>query len=159
MVENLVVVAEVGDKQIHKPIVLVVAHRNTHGCDLAAVLIQREPGNVALIVERTVPFVDVEIVGFRIIAYHQIRLAVIVDVHKNCCESVVAILVLDAGLHRHVGKCAVTIVMEEMIGLALQPARSAVDRRASISTVCISHGLGPGDRQIVPVKVDISRDI
>ena len=49
--------------------------------------------------------------------------------------------------------------MEEVVGLALQAARSAVDRHAAILAEGITHGLGAGNGQVVAVEVDIAGDV
>ena len=107
MEQHLVVVAEVGDEEIDQAVVLVVAGGNAHGRDLAPVLVQREAGHIALVVEGAVALVDVEEIGLGVVAHHQVRLAVAVDVDKDGGEAVVAVLVFHAGLAGHVGKRAV----------------------------------------------------
>jgi len=72
VVENLVVVAKVGDKEIHLAVVLIVAGGNAHGGNFAPILVQREARFIALIVEGSIAFVDVEIIRFGVVAYQQV---------------------------------------------------------------------------------------
>ena len=106
-------------------VVHVVAHRQAHGGDLAAILVQREAGDVALIFEGAVALVDVEIVGLGVVGHQQVGLAVVVHVDKDGGEAVVSAGIGDAGFHADVGKGAVAVVVEEVVGLALQSARAA----------------------------------
>ena len=78
VVEHLVVVAEVGDEKADLAVVLIVAGSDAHGGDLAAVFIQREAGDVALVVEGAVALVDVEEVGLGVVADQQVGFAVAV---------------------------------------------------------------------------------
>ena len=63
VIEDFVIVTEVGDVEADEAVVLVVAGGNAHGGDFAAILVEREAGNIALIVEGAVAFIDVEEVG------------------------------------------------------------------------------------------------
>ena len=81
--QHFVVVAEIGDKEIHQAVVLIVPGGNSHRGNLASVLVQGKSRNVALIVEGPVPFIYVEKVGFRVVANHEIRLAVPFERYKD----------------------------------------------------------------------------
>ena len=109
VVQHLVVVAEVRHVEIDQSVVLVVACGNPHRRDLAAILVQRKSRHVALIVECSVTLIDVEEVGLRVVAHHEVWLAVVVDVHKDRGEAEVFVLVLDACFHRHIGKRTVSV--------------------------------------------------
>src|SRR6185437_4750536 len=63
VVENLVVVSEIGDIEADEAVVLIIPGGNAHGGDFAAVFVKGEAGDIALVVEGAVPFVDVEEVG------------------------------------------------------------------------------------------------
>src|SRR3569833_552845 len=60
VIEDLVVVAEVGDVEADEPVVFVVAGGDAHGGDFSAVLVESEAGHIALVVEGAVTFIDVE---------------------------------------------------------------------------------------------------
>ena len=107
------------------PVVLVVADGDAHGGGFAAGRVERVAGGVAVVLEGAVALVDVEIVGRGVVADQQVGLAVVVDVDEDGAEAVVAGLVGHAGLFADVGKSAVAVVVEQMIGLAVEAARAA----------------------------------
>ena len=125
VVERLVVVGEIGDQQVDQAVVHVVAYGQAHGCDLAALVVQRKAGDIALIFKRAVALINVEVVGLGVVGHQQIDFAVVIYIHKDRSESVVGVLVGDAGFLANVCKGSVAIVVEEMIRLALQTVRAA----------------------------------
>ena len=126
-IERLVIVGEGGVEDVELAVVLVVADGDAHGGGLAAGLIERIARGVAHIFKGAVAFVEIKIIGRGVVADEQIGLAVVVDVDEDRAQAVVAGLVGHAGLLADVGKSAVAVVVEEMIGLALQAARAAGD--------------------------------
>ena len=78
---------------------------------------------------------------------------------KDRRESVVLVLVFNAGFGRHIGKSAVAVVVEQVVGLALQAARAAVDGGAAVLAEGIAHGFAAGDGQVVAVEVDVAGDV
>jgi len=64
VVEHVVVVTKVGNKKIHLAVVFIVPRGNAHRGDLAAVVVERKPGQVTVVFERpiafTEAFIDVE---------------------------------------------------------------------------------------------------
>src|ERR1039457_2821149 len=107
MIEHFVVVAKVGHKEVDEAIVLVVACSNAHRGNLAPILVQREPRDVALIVECAVTLIDVEKIWLRVVAHNKIRFAVAIDVDKDRSESVITELVVHACFHGYIGKRSV----------------------------------------------------
>ena len=81
--EHFVVVAEIADKEVHLAVVLVVAGGNAHGRNLAAVVVERETRQVAVVFKGAVALVDVEIVGCGVIAHHEVWLAVALQINKD----------------------------------------------------------------------------
>ena len=146
-------------KKIDQAIVFVVAGGDAHGGDLAAILVEREAGDVAVVFEGAVAFVDVEEVGFGVVADHEVGFAVGIDGDEEDGEAVELVLVFDAGLDGDVGEVAVAVVVEEMVGLAGKAARAAVDVEAAILALGIADGLGAADGQVVAVEVDVAGDV
>ena len=111
-IQSLVVVGEIGHRQIHEAVVQVVANRQTHGGYLPALAIERETGDITLIIECAVALVDVKIVGLRVIGDKQVHLAVVVCIDKNGSESVVCAGVRYTRLDAHIRERAISIVLE-----------------------------------------------
>ena len=58
---------EIGDVEIDFSVIVIIADRQTHACLLAAVFVQRDAGRITGLFESAVPFIDVKLLGRRII--------------------------------------------------------------------------------------------
>src|ERR1019366_1625700 len=159
VIHHLVIVAKVGYEKINQPVVFIVAGRNSHRGNFAPILVQRETGDVALIVKRAISFIDVKKVWLGVVSHHQVRFAVAIDVNKNDGKAEVGILVFNTRLHRDVGKFSFAVVVKQVIRLARQSARSAIYCHAAVKAGRIVDGLGSGDGQVVAVKMHVAGDV
>ena len=155
-IERLVVVRKRGVEDVEHAVVLEVADRNAHRRGFAPRLVQRVAGGVAHVFKGAVAFVEIEIVRRGVVAHQQVGLAVVVDVDKHRAQAVVAGLVGHAGLVAYVGKSPVAVVVEEMIGFALQAARTA---GCCLATKCAKRITRPAfatlGRRIVPIPMQV----
>jgi hypothetical protein len=158
VVEHLVVVRKVGVEDIELAVVVVISHGQPHRSYFASVLVDGKARIVTGVLKSPVALVDIEIVRRRVVGHQQIRLAVVVDVHKDRGKSVVFTGVADAGLQADVGKCSVGVLVEEMIGLALQAARAAHAGLAAKPALRISHRLAAAEGQMVAIEVNVAGD-
>ncbi len=152
----MVIVREVGDVQSDAAIVAIVRNRHSHGCLLAPIFIERKAGGIARIFEGAVALVDVHVVRRRVIRNQQIRFAIAIDVHECSRKAVIRIGIRNSRFVAHIGKRTVTVVMEEMVSLALQPAWAAHHRRAAILAEVISNGGTARDRWITDVELHVA---
>ncbi len=110
--QSVVVIRKIGDVKIHFAIVVIITHRNAHGCLFASGFAEGESGRVADIFERPIAQVPVEIPGRRIIRYDQVRPSVVIHVHPRRGKTVIAIGVGYAGFHRDFRKRAIAVVVK-----------------------------------------------
>ena len=111
-----------------------------------------------MILERAVALVDVEIVGLGVVGDQQVHFAVVVHVHKNRCEAVIGAGIGHSGLDAHIGKRAVAVVVEQVVGLPLQPVRAAHHRYAVQLAERKRNRSIVGGRLMVQVVMDIAGD-
>ena len=142
VVQNVVVVGEVRDVQVVAPVVVVVAHGHAHVRLLVARLVEGGAGGVADVLERAVAAIAVEVVGRGVVGDEEIELAVVVVVEERDAEAVEAGGVRHARARAHVREAAAPVVVEEVVALALQPARSAHHGLAAVLAVGRARGVG-----------------
>src|SRR5207342_590367 len=98
----------------------VVADSDAHRGSLTPGFVERVTGGVAYIFKSAVAFVQIKVVWRGVVAHQQVKFAIVVDVSKHRAEPVVPRFVGYSGLLTHVCKGAIAVVMEKMVGLALQ---------------------------------------
>src|SRR5208337_2153894 len=135
------------------------AHGDAHRGDLASILVQRESGDIALVVKSSISLVDVKKVRLRVIPHNQVGLAVGVEGNKDGGEAEILVPILDTRFDSDVGEGPVAVVVKEMIGLPGQAARAAIHRRAAIETGGIAHSLGACEGRIVTVEMHVPGDV
>ena len=139
-------------------VVVVVANSESHGGDFAPILVQRESGDIAEVLEGSVALVQVEVVGIGVVGDQQVGLAVVVHVHEDGGEAVVGGRVRNAGFDAHIGKCSVAVVVEQVVGLAFSPRGPHMTgtpwswQKANADAAVVSGGL------VFQIVVDIAGD-
>ena len=88
--DNIVVIGECGIHQVHVSVVLIIAGGDAHVRHFAAVPVQGITTCVILIFKCAVAFVDVEVVWGGVIGDDQVGLAIVVYVHKQSAQTVIA---------------------------------------------------------------------
>ena len=156
--ERLVVGGEGSGVEIDEAVIQVVADGQAHAGLLKAILVQRKTGIEALIFKRAIPVVDVQIVRRRIVGDQQVDFAVVIDIDESSGKAVVMVLVADARLVAHVGEGAVSIVMKEMVRLALQSAWSATGIGPAKRAVGETYNIRTRYRRMVHIEVNVARD-
>ena len=158
-IKRLVVVRKRGVEDIEHAVVLKVADGDAHRCGLAPSLVKRIARSVAHVFKSPVAFIQIEIVRCGIVPDEQVWLAVIVDVDKNRAEAVVARLVGHTGFVAYVGKCAIAVVVEEVVRFALQTARTASCRLTAKGAKGVAGAAFAAlRRRIAPVPVQVPGD-
>src|SRR5882762_5766827 len=130
-VECLVVIRKRCREKINFPVTIVVAHTDPHGRLLTPVLAQSKSRGVTYIFKCAVVPIAVKIVGHGIISHRQVHPSVIIHIHKNCGQSIVAVGIGYPSFDAHVRERSIAIVMEQMVGLSRQTARPAHHGNAS----------------------------
>ena len=135
VVEDVVVVGEVRDVDVVASVVVVVADGHAHVGLLEAQLVEGRPRGVADVLEGAVATVAVEVVGTGVVGHEQVEPAVVVEIEEGHPEAEEAARVRHSGLRAHVGEGPVAVVVEQVVGGALEPAGSAHDGLAPVLAV------------------------
>src|SRR5579859_4366532 len=131
-IKRFVVVGKGGDEKVEFAVAIVIAEGDAHGSLGTAFFVDSETTLIAHIFKRAVATVAIEVVGCGIIGDDEVEPAVVVEVRENRSEAVAAFAVGDAGFETHVGKGAVAIVVEEVIGFADETDGTAEDIYSAI---------------------------
>ena len=155
-VEGFVVVGEGGVEEIDEAGVGVVAGGDAHAGGLAAALVEGVAGGEGGVFEGAVALVEVEVVGGGVVGDEEVGFAVVVDVDKERRKAIEGVFVGDTGAFRGVGEGAVAVVVEEVVGLADEAARTAHDGSSAelAGGVFERAGVDAGGH----VEVDVARD-
>ncbi len=135
-----------------------VADGDAHGGGFAPGLVQGVAAFIGNILKGAVALVQVKVIGRGVISDQQVELAVAVDIDKQRGQPIEAMLIGNARLGADVSKCAVAVVVEQVIPLAFQPARPTHDIDTaevtkSYGARCFSTGFG----QVCRIEVHIAR--
>src|SRR5579862_217068 len=159
-IENLEIVGEICEGHVRTPVIEVASDAEAHAGDFASILVEGEARGIAIVGERTVAAIAIKVIRSGVVANQQIGSAVIVHIGKNRGESIVFVLFIgDAGFHADVGECAVAVVMEEVVGLALKAARAACESiDAAKAAVGVSNNFTFGIGKPVQIEVHVPAD-
>ena len=132
----------------------VVAYSDAHVGLRGPVGAERDAGRKSNVGEFAVTVALVQVTGLAVVADQKIELAVVVEVAPDCSQAIAMFGVTDAGTFRDVGEGSVMVVVVEVVGRALEAARSALNVDAHVSA-CVARSEGV---EVIQVDIDIVRD-
>ena len=153
-IEQRGLVGEVRAENVEPAVPVIVRRGKPHAGQLAAVLIESHSPHDGLFREGAVTLVDEERRGRLIPNHVNVRPPVVVDVLGQDGERVVAGRPGDPGLHRHVFKRPVALVVVQQVGFEREPTGSAVDRHPAVEAV----GIGARLRRRGEVELQVVGD-
>src|SRR5258707_14218309 len=121
--EDIVVVGERGDEQIHAAVMIVIAHGDSHAGHLLAIAVIGDTGRNGDLFKRTVAFVAVKIVRVGVVRHEDIGPAVVVKILEDRLEAEIQLTVGYTGLFGDIGESAVAVVVVESVGRAFVAER------------------------------------
>ena len=131
----------------------IVAEGDSHVGLFESVLVRRHAGSERDILEFPVAVALVEIVRLAVVGDKQIELSVIVEIRPDRGQAIAALRIVHSSLLRYIGKRSVPVVVVEIVGRSLQPARAALHIESQILA-----GFARTEyRQIVQMKIHIVR--
>ena len=157
VIELVCVMRKIRHKGIEKSIIVIIPQVRPHGRLLITLTVVSNAGFDRDVGERAVAIVPVQVAGRRIVSHKYVRIAVIIVVAEDHAKSIVPVMhVGDSGALGDLRERAITVVVEEGVGLARQAAWSTKDAGA-LEEAGGFRRVASG--RIFDIKVDITRHV
>ena len=123
--EDVIVVGESGDEDVHPAIAVVVAHGHTHAGHFLAVAGIRDTRRNTRFRESSVAPIAIKVVGIRVVADEEIRPAIVIEVFPNRLEAKVELAVGHPCGYSDIGEGAVAVIAVKRVWCAAIAERTA----------------------------------
>ena len=121
-------------------------------------LVQGKSGDIADVFECPIAAIAIEIPRRGVVGDNQIKPTVIIDIGERRPESVVEAGIRNTRFYAHVGEGPVAVVMEKMVLLSVQTARTAHHALSSVPAGLALHLGTARYGGIIKIKLDITGD-
>src|SRR5882762_8385886 len=115
-----------GDGYREKASVQIVAQSDAHIGLLCPILADSSTRQVRHIGKMAVAVVAIKIIWLSVVRDKQIHEAIVVKVFPNGGQSKTTLRIINSRLYRNVRKCAITIIVIEVVTRAFKPPRTAL---------------------------------
>ena len=117
--QDVIVVGKGGDEDVHVAVMVVITDGDSHARHFLAVGAERHAGSDADLLKSAVLFIPIKIIRIRVVAYKQVRPAIIVEIFEHGLEPKIEVLVGHIGFRGDIRERAVAVVVIERVGRAL----------------------------------------